>query len=32
LSVNAKNSSSKIVIQNLIERTDRFERFQYNLI
>jgi hypothetical protein len=32
LSVNAKDNSSKIVIQKLVERTARFERFQYNLI
>lgn len=32
LSVNAKNNSNKIVIQKLVERTARFERFQYNLI
>ncbi len=32
LSINAKNNSNKIVIQKLVERTARFERFQYNLI
>jgi cyclic-di-GMP-binding protein len=32
LIINKKNSTSRIVIHNLVERTARFERFQYSLI
>jgi cyclic-di-GMP-binding protein len=32
LSVNTKNNASKIIINKLVERTARFERFQYSLI